>query len=237
MSQYYSNANQLTFGDKIMGQTNLVGDQASVIHQTYLLLSLSVVSAMVGGYIGTTTPAIVNFFSGWLGWIFAMVLLNVIPAIAMACRRNTFLGVFALLLDGFVAGLILAPILYLASVIAPGVVTSAMIITGIVFLAVTGYVMTTKRTFSAPRGLMVGIFFYIVGVTVLNLFIQATFLSLLISGAIGIFGVFILVYATSEVLNNREADSPIPGALMLFAGLFNVFVAVLHILLSFSSRD
>jgi FtsH-binding integral membrane protein len=27
------------------------------------------------------------------------------------------------------------------------------------------------------------------------------------------------------------------GALMLFAGLFNVFVAILHILLAFTGRD
>ena len=237
MSQYQAYGNQLSVGDKLMGQTRLVGEQAAIIHQTYLLLSLSVVTAIVGAYIGATTPAIVQFFSGWMGWILAMVLLNVIPMVAMACRHNTFLGVSALLLDGFIAGLILAPILYLANRIAPDVVYTAMIITGIVFLAVTGYVMTTKRTFSAPRGLMAGIFFCIIGVVVLNIFIQATFLSLLISGAIGIFGVFILVYATSDVLNNPEANSPIPGALMLFAGLFNVFVAVLHILLAFTGRD
>jgi len=35
-----------------------------------------------------------------------------------------------------------------------------------------------------------------------------------------------LVYSTSA-----DADSPIPGALMLFAGVFNIFVAALNILL------
>jgi FtsH-binding integral membrane protein len=41
----------------------------------------------------------------------------------------------------------------------------------------------------------------------------------------------VLVFSTSSVLNTPDADSPIPGALMLFAGVFNVFVATLNILL------
>jgi FtsH-binding integral membrane protein len=60
---------------------------------------------------------------------------------------------------------------------------------------------------------------------------------MLISGAIGIFGVFILVNTTSQVLNNPEYDEPTMGALMLFAGLFNVFVAIIHLLLIFTGRD
>jgi FtsH-binding integral membrane protein len=39
------------------------------------------------------------------------------------------------------------------------------------------------------------------------------------------------VFSTSSVLRTADADSPIPGALMLFAGVFNVFVAALSILL------
>lgn len=66
---------------------------------------------------------------------------------------------------------------------------------------------------------------------VLNSFMNIGVLGILIAAGIGIFGVFSLVFSTSTVLNSREADSPIPGALMLFSGLFNVFVATLNILL------
>ena len=52
-----------------------------------------------------------------------------------------------------------------------------------------------------------------------------------ISAAIGIFGVFSLVYGTSGVLNSPDADSPIPGALSLYASLFNIFVSALNLLL------
>jgi len=112
-----------------------------------------------------------------------------------------------------------------------------MAITALVFAAVTAYVMTTKRTFSAPKGLGFGIFVSIVAAIILNSYLNIGILGVLISGAIGIFGVCILVFATSDVLNNPEADSPIPGALMLFAGLFNIFVAALNILLAFTGGD
>ena len=62
--------------------------------------------------------------------------------------------------------------------------------------------MTTKRVFPAPKGLMIGLMIWITAAIVLNIYVFS-----------------------------KEADSPIPGALMLFAGSFNVFVATLNILL------
>jgi FtsH-binding integral membrane protein len=97
-------------------------------------------------------------------------------------------------------------------------------------------VMSSGRTFSAPRGLMLGIFVSIIAAMVLNAFLNIGLIGILIAAGIGIMGVCILVYATSEVLHNPAADSPIPGALMLFAGLFNVFVALLNIFLRLDRR-
>ena len=78
---------------------------------------------------------------------------------------------------------------------------------------------------------MVGMFFAIMG-AVARRFLDIGVLGILISFAIGAFGVCILVYSTSSVLGTPDADSPIPGALMLFAGVFNIFfVATLNILL------
>jgi modulator of FtsH protease len=110
-------------------------------------------------------------------------------------------------------------------------IMAAFMVTAAVFLGITGYVMTSGRTFSAPKGLMIGLMISITAAIVLNMFMNIGFLGILIAAGIGIFGVFSLVYSTSSVLNSPDADSAIPGALMLFAGLFNVFVATLNILL------
>ena len=229
--------NNIPVTQGLFGTTDLDEARSAAIKKTYALLSLSVVSAIVGGFIGSKSPALIQFFSTWIGWIVAMVALNAIPHMAMACRNNPVMGTLALIGDGLVAGLVLAPVLYMASVVAPDIVPAALVLTAIVFAGVTAAVMITKVQFSAPRGLMIGMFFAIIGVIVLNMFLNIGPFGMLISGAIGIFGVFILVNATSQVLNNPEYDEPVVGALMLFAGLFNVFVAIIHLLLAFAGRD
>jgi modulator of FtsH protease len=225
------NGQRMSAIDKLSGTINLTGERAGVIKQTYMLFSLSVAAALAGGYIGATSETMVRLFSNWMGWILAIVLLNVVPRIAIAVRHNPVLGVGALVFDGFFAGIAISPLLYVATMVAPTLILASLMITGFVFLGVTGYVMTSGRTFSAPRGLMTGLFFSIIGAVILNSFLNIGLLGILISFAIGAFGVFVLVYSTSTVLNTPDADSPIPGALMLFAGVFNVFVSTLNILL------
>ena len=217
--------------EKLSGTTPLTAAQASVIKQTYFLLGVSVVCAMAGGYIGATSEFVLGFMTSRIGWILALVLLNVVPWIAMACRHNAVLGVSALVADGFLAGLVISPLLALAATVAPELILAALMITGAVFLAITAYVFVSKREFSAPKGLMIGLFVSVSAAIVLNMFMNIGWLGILISAGIGIMGVFGLVFSTSGVLRTPDADSPIPGALALFAGLFNVFVATLNILL------
>jgi modulator of FtsH protease len=215
----------------LSGTITMTAERSSVIKQTYILFGLSVVSALAGGYVGATSETMARLFSGMLGWILAIILLNAVPRIAIAVRHNPVLGVSALVADGFVSGLAISPLLYVAARVQPSLILAALGITGIVFLGVTAYVMTSGRTFSAPRGLMAGLFFAIIGAVLLNSFLNIGMLGILISFGIGAFGVFVLVFSTSSVLRTPDADSPIPGALMLFAGVFNVFVAALNILL------
>ena len=155
----------------------------------------------------------------------------------MAVRHNPVMGVSALVLDGFVSGLAISPLLWIARSYAPVLILVALGITAFVFVGVTLYVMSSGRTFSAPRGLMAGLFFAIIGAMLLNGFLHIGLLGMLIAFAVGAFGVFVLVYSTSSVLKTPDADSPIPGALMLFAGVFNVFVATLNILLLVMNGD
>ena len=217
--------------NKLTTDTPLTAQGAAVIKQTYLLFGLSVFSALAGGYIGATSDTLAHFFSGWLGWIAAILLLNLVPRIAIAARHNPVLGVSALVGDGFVSGIAISPLLWVARVNAPVLILVALAITAFVFIGVTLYVMASGRTFSAPKGLMTGLFFSIIGAVILNAFLHIGVLGILIAAAIGAMGVFILIYSTSNVLRSPFADSPIPGALMLFAGVFNIFVAALNILL------
>lgn len=228
MSQYDSGMSAF---DRLSASTTLTANQALVIKQTYVLLGLSVVSAMAGGAIGASSETLARLFSTWIGWLIAIVALNAIPYIAMSVRHNPVLGVIALFADGFLSGIVLSPILYFAARLAPSMIVAALSITGVAFLAITAFVFFSGRTFNAPRGLMFGMFAAIMAAVLLNSFLNIGWLGVLVSAGIGIMGVIALVSSTSGVLNSPDADSPVPGALALFAGIFNIFVAVLNILL------
>ncbi len=217
--------------DNLSGTTSLSDRRAAVLKQTYLLFGLAVFSAMAGGYVGATSETLARFFSGWLGWIAALLLLNLVPRIAISVRHNPQLGTAALVFDGFISGIAISPILWIARSVSPALIFSALGITAFIFIGITFYVMTTRREFSAPRGLMVGLFFSLLGAMVLNGFLQIGLIGILISLGVGALGVFTIVYSTSAVLRTADSDSAIPGALMLFAGVFNVFIATLNILL------
>ena len=217
--------------DNLSGTTSLSDRRAAVLKQTYLLFGLAVFSAIAGGYVGATSETLARFFSGWLGWIAALLLLNLVPQIAMSVRHNPQLGTAALVFDGFISGIAISPILWIARSVSPALIFSALGITAFIFIGITFYVMTTRREFSAPRGLMVGLFFSLLGAMVLNGFLQIGLIGILISLGVGALGVFTIVYSTSAVLRTADSDSAIPGALMLFAGVFNVFIATLNILL------
>ncbi len=228
----------LSFSENLFGTTVLDGDRALLAKKTYALLLISVAMAVFGGYTCATSTAMVQFFIRPVGWILALVLLNVVPMVALwASRQNPSLGIVALAADGFISGIALGPLLAIANYLAPNSIPGALAVTGGVFVAVTGYVMFSKEKFSAPAGLLTGMFFALVIAMIVNSFIQMSGLGLIITIGIGIFGVVSLVYATSDVLNNPEYDNPVQGALMLFAALFNIFVTALRLLLRFSSRD
>ena len=237
MNDYRYQAQPTSVWEKLSGSTTLTAQSASTIKQTYLLFGLSVFSAIAGGYIGATSETLARFFSGWIGWIAAILLLNLVPRIAIAARHNLVMGVTALVGDGFISGIALSPLLWVAAHIAPVLIGVALGITAFVFVGVTLYVMASGRTFSAPRGLMTGIFFSLIGAIILNSFLHIGLIGILISLGIGVLGVATLVYSTSAVLQSPFADSPIPGALMLFAGVFNIFVAALNILLRLLNGD
>jgi len=130
-----------------------------------------------------------------------MLSLNLFPRVAVAARHNPVWGVTALLADGFVSGSVLAPILPDREPV----------------LAWNDSDCDANDLDRLWRRHDVR------DVVELDVFSAArTHAGMLIAAGIGIFGVCILVYATSSVLYNPDADSPIPGALILFAGLFNV---------------
>jgi len=152
--------------------------------------------------------------------------------------RDSGLGIlFVFMLTGFM-GLTLGPILnmYLATANGSQLVMTALGGTGAIFLALSGYVLTTRKDFSFMGGfLMVGILVaflaglgaMIFGMPILSLAVSGMFI-LLMSGMI--------LYQTSEIIHGGETNY-IMATVTLYISIYNLFLSLLHILGAFSGDD
>lgn len=134
-------------------------------------------------------------------------------------------------LIGFVVAeaIIFVPLLYLADRTAPGVITSAAVITFFAFTALTLVVFLTRKDFSFLRGILMwgGIvaLVLIVGGVIFG-FNLGTYFSV---GMVALAGASIL-YDTSNVLHHYPEDRYVGAALSLFASVAMMLWYVLRLL-------
>src|SRR5689334_20614200 len=114
---------------ELAGQRIDVDGRSATLQMTYALLAASVLFAALGGYIGSHSDTLIVFFTTLPGWIAALILLNAIPAIAIRAIQTPTVGLFVLGLDGFVSGLVIAPVLWLAKETDPTLIPAAIGIT------------------------------------------------------------------------------------------------------------
>lgn len=220
--------------------------RTQMLHTTYLYLSVAVAGAMAGAWFGAHSEAYLSlvFSAGMWFFIPLMIMINVIPALALAvAEKAPRFAIPALAFDGLISGLALAPLVFVGLVYSGSeasgggnFVSTAVVITGAIFAAITAYVHLNKTEFKVSSAVMWGIFGFAIVCIPLNMFLQSSLLSMIVSGVIGIFGAIQLAMATSTIVTNPQFNSPAAGALMLFAGLFNLFQAILHLLIG-GSRD
>lgn len=219
-------------------------DRTEAIQETYRLLAVGVFMAMVGGYFGVNSVPVLKFFLSLPGLLMGFMILNFLPGMMLnSARNNPKMALGLLAFHGASAGLVLSPLLYLAMLKGgmghdtPNLIHSALIITASVFLGISGYVYKSGQRFQFATGIMHVMFWSIMGGIVGNMFFHSTMLGSVLNVGVGIFGGIGLLYSTSEVLNDPDFRDPVMGALAIFAGLFNIFSAVLRLLMGGGRRD
>jgi FtsH-binding integral membrane protein len=208
-----------------------IESRSNTLKATYWLLLGSIACAFIGGYIGFQSTTLMNFFTTTFGVIVAIVLLNAIPMFALAAVSKPSLGIVVLGVDGLLSGIVISPLLFVANATVPESIPIAAALTLLIFGSITTYVMFARKTFSAPRALTVGLFISITAVVLIGTRVNLGGLEVALSAATAVFGVILLVSNTSRVLLNPVGVGAVPGALMLFAGIFNVFVGLLRVIL------
>jgi len=204
-----------------------------VLKNTYALLSMTLLfSALTAGLsmqLNLPHPGLIITMVGYFGLLFLTTRFS-----------NSAWGLlFIFMLTGFM-GLTLGPILNMyISTFSNGtqLVMTALGGTGVIFLGLSGYTLTTRKDFSFLGGfLMVGILVaFLAGIVAvfvpsmpgLSLAVSAMFI-LLMSGMI--------LYQTSEIIHGGETNY-ILATITLYVSIYNLFLSLLQILGVFSGED
>lgn len=201
-----------------------------VIRNTYTLLSMTLLfSALTAGISMTLNlphPGLLITLVGYFGLLY------------LTSRfRNQALGlVFVFALTGFM-GFTMGPILnaYLSMANGGQVVMLAMGTTGITFLGLSAFVLTTRKDFSFMGGfLMAGILVaFLAGLGAI--FFEIPALSLVVSSAFVLLMAGLILYETSNIIHGGETNY-IMATVTLFVSIFNLFTSLMH-LFGFMSGD
>ena len=134
-------------------------------------------------------------------------------------------------------GYTLGPIIntYLSLANGGQVVMLAMGGTGVIFLGLSGYVLTTRKDFSFMGSfLMVGILLAFVAGLV-AIFFEISSLSLAVSSMFVLLMAGLILYETSNIIHGGETNY-IMATVTLYVSIFNLFTSLLH-LIGFMGRD
>ena len=204
-----------------------------VLRNTYLLLGLTFLFSAFTAYLsyaGNARP--MNPLMMIVGVYGLMFLTNAL--------RNSVWGIASVFAFTGFLGYTLGPILnlYMHSFSnGAQLISTAMGGTGLIFFALSGYVLTTRKDFSYLGGfLFVAVmvaFLAMIG----NVFFQIPALSLGISAAFVLISSGLILMQTSEIIHGGETNY-ISATVSLFVSIYNLFISLLNLLGAFSGdRD
>jgi len=201
-----------------------------VLKNTYTLLSMTLIFSGLMAFVGVST-----------GLGFGAALVANIAAIAMLWfvlprTANSTAGIPVIFSITGLLGLGIGPVVSHYLAVNPDIVMTALGGTGVIFLGLSGYALTTRKDFSFMAGfLMVGML-VVIGAALLNIFMQMPVMFLVINAAVVLIMSGFILYQTSALIHGGETNY-IMATASLFLSILNLFQALLHLLGAFSNND
>ncbi len=203
-----------------------------VIKNTYMLLSATLVFSAV--------MAMVSLVLAVPVWVYnAAVLVSMLLGMFVLPRTansSAGLGMIFLItgLLGFGLGALLS--FYLALPNGPQIVATAFGGTGIIFLGLSGYALTTRHDFSFMGGFVFVGLMVVIAAMIASFFLEIPALYLAISAGIILLMSAFILFHTSQLIHGGETNY-IMATYGLYLAIFNIFVSLLHILSAFAGDD
>jgi len=203
-----------------------------VLRNTYLLLSLTFLFSAFTAYLSFATGARPMNPLLMIGGVYGLMFLT-------QSLRNSVWGLVSVFAFTGFLGYTLGPILgfYMHSFTnGPQLIATALGGTGIIFFALSGYALTTRKDFSFLGGfLFVGVMVALLAM-IAGIFIHIPALQLAISAAFILISSGLILLQTSAVIHEGETNY-ISATVGLFVSIYNLFISLLNLLGAFSGRD
>jgi len=169
----------------------------------------------------------------------AFGLLFVSVFLASAVSKVKGLNVAALFGVALLMGVELAPMVFVAQILAglgetlsANPVRDSFAMVGSLFVGLTGYVFITRKDFSYLKATLSMGFFVVLAGVILAAIVGSEPLSLAVASVGAILSVGFLLYQTSYIFRNSEMDDPVGDALGVLVQLRNLLIFVLRIAMS-----
>ncbi len=203
----------------------------AVLRNTYFLLSLTLIFSSACAWFSTVSNA------PQLNIFITLILMYGLMFLTMRLK-NSIWGIPCIFLFTGFMGYLLGPMLnyYLHNYINGGeLIMTAVGTTGVVFLALSGYVLTTKKNFNFLSGFIFAGCITGIVLMVASIWIHTTGLQLAISGVFSLLSCAMILYHTSAIVNGGERNY-IMATVSLYIALFNLFTSLLQIFGAFSGN-
>jgi modulator of FtsH protease len=203
-----------------------------VLRNTYTLLSMTLLfSAVMAGVSMAFQMGPMTHLLSFVGSI--VLIWFVLPRTAnSAAGIGVVFGITGLM--GFGLGPVLNS--YLATTNGGQIVMTALGGTGMIFLCLSAYALTTKKDFSFLGGMLfVGFMVILIG-AIVNIFLAIPAVSLAISAAVILIMSGFILYDTSRIINGGERNY-IMATVSMYLSIYNIFVSLLHLLGALGGDD
>jgi len=195
-----------------------------VLKNTYMLLSMTLAFSAVTA--GISMAMNLPHGAALIMMLVAFGLMFVVNK-----KADSASGVYWIFAFTGLMGASLGPMLsaYAAMPGGPAMIMQALGGTALIFFALSGYALTSKKDFSFMGGfLMVGLIVVLVAM-VANFFFAIPALSLAISAAVIMIMSGLILYDTSRIINGGERNY-IRATVSLYLNIYNIFVHLLSLL-------
>ena len=200
-----------------------------VLKNTYLLLSMTLAFSAFTAFLSRDNAPLNIWLM--LGGTYGLLFLT--HALA-----NSVWGLAAVFgFTGFL-GFTIGPVLNMFMKTANGadLVMQALGGTAIIFLALSGYTLVSRKNFAFLQGFLFAGSIVLLIAMVAGIFLQMPALHLAINAGFMLFASAMILFETSAIIHGGERNY-IRATVTLFVSIYNLFMSLLSLLSSFSGND